>query len=74
MYSYKYYILSVRVCVASTPTSQTSNILFFLFLFVLQNNHNGFKLKDMIIENGIVAKAMTYLEQQTPQKPFRYER
>ena len=30
-------------------------------------------LKDMIIENGIVAKAMTYLEQQTPQKPFRYE-
>ena len=47
--------------------------MFFLFLFVLQNNHNGFKLKDMIIENGIVAKAMTYLEQQTPQKPFRYK-
>ena len=73
MYSHNYYILSVRVCVASTSTSQTSNILFFLFLFALQNNHNGFKLKDMIIENGIVAKAMTYLEQQTPQKPFRYK-
>ena len=27
----------------------------------------------MIIENGIVAKAITYLENQTPQKPFRYE-
>lgn len=27
----------------------------------------------MIIENGIVAKAITYLEKQTPQKPFRYK-
>lgn len=26
----------------------------------------------MIIENGVVAKALTYLENQTPQKPFRY--
>ena len=25
----------------------------------------------MIIENGIVAKAITYLEKQTPQKPLR---
>ena len=27
----------------------------------------------MIIENGIVAKAITYLEKQTPQKPLRYK-
>lgn len=36
----------------------------------IENNHNGFKLKELIIENGIVAKALKYLEKQTPQKPF----
>ena len=41
------------------------------FIFFEQNNHNGFKLKELIIENGIVAKALKYLEKQTPQKPFR---
>lgn len=42
-----------------------------IILFFKQNNHNGFKLKELIIENGIVAKALKYLEKQTPQKPFR---
>ena len=48
--------------------------LFFHLFCCLnsQNNHNGFKLKELIIENGIVAKALKYLEKQTPQKPFRY--
>ncbi|XP_031553032.1 E3 ubiquitin-protein ligase UBR4-like isoform X2 [Actinia tenebrosa] len=36
----------------------------------IENNSSGARLKEMILENGIVNKAIKYLETYTPSKPF----
>ena len=43
----------------------------FKYYCYLQPSASGSKLKDLIIEKGIVGKALEYLHSHTPPKSFR---